>query len=371
MSRFTQAVVSLSNLRHNIDVLRGCLGSNTGFLAVVKSNAYGHGLEEISVCALSHGATMLGVSCYEEGLRLRQAGIQAPVLLLGACEPGNADVAIKQNLSLTVFDCNTLQDLQNRAHSLGQPCRIHLKVDTGMNRIGFVTIDSFLQALDTLLYCPDIIFSGLYTHFACSESKDQSFTILQGKRFRSYVDLARSRGFSPLVHASNSGGILNHPDLKFDMVRSGIAMYGYHPAGLNLETMTLKPVLSLVTQIVMVKDLGEGEGVSYGLTFVADRPMRVATLPTGYEDGYRRILSNRASVLIHGKRAAQIGTICMNQMIVDVSNIPEAAPGDEVVLLGTQGGECITADELAALADTISYEILTGIDPYMPRSYLE
>ena len=371
MSRYTQALISLPNLRHNIDVLRRHLATGTEYLAIVKANAYGHGMEQVARCALSHGAAMLGVAFFEEGLRLRRAGIQAPILLLGACEADNFEAAIAHDLTLTVFDVETLHKLQHCAKQLGKTCHIHIKVDTGMRRIGFVTHEAFSAALDALRTCPHVALLGLFTHFATSESEDQQFTLLQGERFRSFVAIVHAQGFRPLIHAANSGAILGQPDLQFDMVRGGIAMYGYHPIGHSVESVPLKPVLSLVTRIVMIKDLAPGEGVSYGLTFVAQRRMRIATLPVGYGDGYPRLLSNRASVLVHGVRVPQIGTICMDQMLIDISHIPDAATWDEVVLIGTQGKEQITADEIASLTGTISYEILLGIDLRVPRIYIE
>ena len=369
MSRFTQASISLNNLRHNMDVLRKDLAPDTKYLAVVKANAYGHGMEPVAKAALDHGASMLGVAFCDEGLRLRRAGFTAPILLLGALEPESANAAIENDLQPAVFDTDTLLLLQERARRQNKICRIHMKADTGMRRIGFVSPEAFIEALELLPACPNIAFEGLFTHFAVSERADQSFTLQQAERFGAFVEAAHARGYRPLLHAANSGAILNQPALQFGMVRGGIAMYGCHPAGAAAPDSPLRPVLSLTTRVVMVKDLLPGEGLSYGLTFAAERPMRVATLPLGYGDGYRRILSNRASVLLHGRRARQIGTICMDQMLIDVTEIPGAQVGDEVVLIGAQGGDCITADELASLCGTISYEILLGIDVRVPRVY--
>ncbi len=371
MSRFTQAVISLPNLRHNIDVLRGGYAPGTRYLAVVKANAYGHGMEQVARCALSHGAYMLGVAFPDEGLRLRRAGVDAPILLLGASEEDNYDAIIENGLMPAVFDLHTLESLQRHAARLNRTCRIHLKADTGMRRIGFVTLDDFQKALALLKQCPNLEFFGLFTHFAVSEREDQSFTLMQAERFRAFADAARAAGFHPLLHAANSGATLNQPSLQFDMTRGGIAMYGCHPAGHAVACVPLRPVMSLSTRIVMIKDLAPGESLSYGLTFTADRPMRVATLPIGYGDGYRRCLSNRAFVLAHGRRVRQIGTICMDQMMCDVTDIEGAAVGDEIVLIGEQGKERITADELADMVGSISYEILLGVDVRVPRIYID
>ncbi|MDO4573024.1 MAG: alanine racemase, partial [Clostridia bacterium] len=371
MSRPTQAVVSLPNLRHNVGLLRARLRPETGYMAVVKANAYGHGMERVALAALEAGASMLGVAFAEEGLRLRRAGIDAPILLLGIAEEESLDAILEHALTPTVCDCRTLRLLQARAAARHARCRVHLKVDTGMRRIGFISLDAFGEALTLLKASPNLEFHGLFTHFAVSELEDGRFTRLQGERFCAFAAAAREAGFSPLLHAANSGAILNHPALQFDLVRGGIAMYGYHPAGRPAPGLDLRPVMRFVTRIAFIKPLAPGEGVSYGLRFTADRPMRVATLPVGYGDGYRRALSGRADVLIRGRRARQIGTICMDQMLCDLSDIPDAAVGDEVVLIGAQGGERITADELAELAGTISYEILLGIDSRVPRVYTE
>lgn len=371
MSRSTRAIVSLQNLAHNIRVIRSGLNPDTKYLAVVKADAYGHGCVPVSRCALANGASMLGVAFCDEALVLRHAGVDAPILLLGASEAENFDAIIENDLMPAVFDLDTLRGLQERAARLHKTCRVHLKADTGMHRIGFPTLCSFNEALELLPDCPNVAFSGLFTHFATSERADQSFTLLQAERFSAFADAAHAHGYRPLLHASNSAAALHLPALQLDMVRGGIAMYGCHPTGHDVPGVDLRPVMRLCTRVVMVKDLAAGESVSYGLTFTADRPMRIATLPVGYGDGYRRALSNKASVLLHGRRVRQIGTICMDQMMVDVTELPDAAIGDEAVLIGAQGGECITADELAALSGTISYEILLGIDQRVPRVYTE
>lgn len=369
--RATHAEISLGNLCHNIDVIRSGLTEGTRYLAVVKANAYGHGMIDVSRAAVEHGADYLAVAIAEEGAALREAGIRVPILILGASLEPSIACIVENDLMPTVFSVDTLRLLQSYASDQNRIVSFHFKIDTGMNRIGFKTLDAFTEALDYLASsCSNLRFVGMFTHFAVSEIPDKSFTLLQAERFQKYVDVARLRGYHPIVHAANSGAALEVPSVQFDMVRGGIAMYGCHPAGHDVPGVDLRPVLSWKTGVVHVKDVPENEGVSYGLRFVTSRPTRLATLPVGYGDGYKRCMSGRASVLIHGKRAPQVGTVCMDQILCDVTDIPDVRPGDEAVLLGVQGSERITADEMAGWADTVSYEVLLSISERVPRVYL-
>ena len=370
--RNNYAKISLSNLQHNIDVIRSGLSPQTKYCAVVKANAYGHGMEAIARAALSHGASYLAVAFAEEGVRLRDAGFTSPILLLGATDKAHMSTVLDYRLTPAIFTVESLRRLQKHAVSAHKTCNFHFKIDTGMNRIGFKTPQAFSEALDVLeSECPNLVFEGLFTHFAVSELDDPTFTLLQGERFEQFVALAHARGYHPLLHASNSGGALLYPQFQYDMVRGGIAMYGYHPGGAPVPGVDLRPVLSWITSVVHVKTVHAGEGVSYGLKYTADHDIRVATLPVGYGDGYKRSLSGKASVLIHGRRVPQIGTVCMDQMMCDVTDLPDVQTGDEAVLLGRQGDECITADEMAELAGTISYEILLCISDRVPRIFTE
>ncbi len=367
--RSTYAVVSTENLAHNIELIRGKLKPQTKYLAVVKANAYGHGMEEIAKVALRSGAAYLAVAFVEEGVRLRESGVAAPILLLGATDEAHMPLAVENDLIPALFTADSLFALQAFAKKAGKTCRFHFKIDTGMNRIGFTDKAEFTRALDALPSCPNLVFDGMFTHFAVSERDDKRFTLLQAERFRAYAELAHSRGYRPILHASNSAAALEMPELQFGMVRGGIAMYGCNPRGYAVDGVDLRPVMSWKTAISHIKTVPAHEGVSYGLTYVTEADTRIATLPVGYGDGYKRCLSGKAEVLLRGKRASQVGTICMDQMMVDISGIPDAKVGDEVVLIGTQGGETITADELAERAGTISYEILLSIDGRVPRVY--
>lgn len=380
--RSTYASVSLANIRHNIGLMRSRLKPETKYLAVVKANAYGHGMVDVANCALKSGASCLGVAFAEEGVRLRTAGVAydadvrlrtpgvtVPILLLGATDEDHMDEVILHHLMPTVFTAESLSLLQAHAAKLNMTCRLHLKVDTGMNRIGFTNEADFTQAIHLLKRCPNLVLHGLFTHFAVSELPDPSFTLLQAERFRRYVAVAHENGLYPILHASNSAAALHLPETQFDMVRGGIAMYGCNPAGHAIEGDDLRPAMSWHAYITQIKTIPAGEGVSYGLKFVTPRDMTIGTVAVGYGDGYKRCLSGKADVLVRGKRARQIGTICMDQMMIDLSDIPGAEVGDDVVLIGSQGEESITADELAEKAGTISYEILLSISERVPRVY--
>ncbi len=370
--RPTYAVVSLGNLKHNIGLIRSRLKPETKYLAVVKANAYGHGMEQTAHAALEGGAACLGVAFAEEGVRLRDSGFTAPILLLGATCEEQFDTVIEHSLTPAIFTIDSLGTLQAHAAAMHRNCRFHFKADTGMNRIGFTDEADFARALRLLKEnCPNLVLGGLFTHFAVSEREDASFTLLQAQRFRRFAETARSFGFTPLLHAANSAAALHLPETQLDMVRGGIAMYGCHPAGHAVPGVDLRPVMNWRTVVTHVKTIGANEGVSYGLRFVAPREMRVGTLAVGYGDGYKRCLSGKADVLVRGKRARQIGTICMDQMMIDLSDIPDASVGDEAMLLGSQGNEAITADELADKAGTISYEILLSISERVPRVYTD
>jgi len=370
MLRATNAEIRLNHIAHNIQVIRSGLNPKTKYLAVVKANAYGHGIEEIARFVQRCGVDYLGVAIAEEGARLRAAGVTLPILILGASMDTHLECIVENDLTPTVFSSHTLKHLQKTAARLGKLCRFHFKIDSGMNRIGFTDKDAFREALALLPDCPNLKLDGMFTHFAVSELPDPSFTLRQAARFREYVDIVHAAGYQPILHAANSGAALSLPELQFDMVRGGIAMYGYHPAGTPAEGIDLRPAMSWKTNIVNIKTIAAGESVSYGRRFIAEKPTVVATLPVGYGDGFKRRLTGRAEVLIHGQRAPLLGTVCMDQAMCDITHIKNAAIGDEVVLIGQQGSETITADELAAHADTISYEILLSISDRVPRIYL-
>ncbi|MCL2696185.1 MAG: alanine racemase [Clostridiales bacterium] len=368
--RSTQARVDLSAIAHNIQIARSRLRPETKLLAVVKAEAYGHGMVRVSQFIEQNGlADFLGVAIVEEGVTLRDEGIHLPILVMGVTDEAHLHAAALHDLAITVFDADTMTALQREAKAQGKRCSVHLKVDTGMNRIGAKGMAEFDRLLDLLARCPNLSFDGLFTHFAKSEESGGAFTEQQTETFSPFIAEAHARGYSPIVHAANSGAVFESPGAQYDMVRMGLSLYGYYPDTPRSAAFGLQPALSWHTSVVYVKIIAPGEGVSYGLKFVADRPTVIATLPVGYGDGYKRCLSGKSDVLIHGQRAPQVGNICMDQMMVDVTHIPDVRRGDDVVLLGSQGAETIGADELAQLAGTIPYEILLSISARTPRSY--
>lgn len=369
MLRSTYAIVRPTAIDHNISLALSRLKPGTKLLAVIKANAYGHGLVEIGT-HLDHNpdVTMFGVALCEEGVRLREAGVKKPILILGVTDDEHFDAVCAYGLIPAVFTPAHVMSLSASARKLGKTPEAHIKIDTGMHRIGVVDEANLSTLLDAFDACPNIQLSGVFTHFAKSEN-DPAFTALQASRFDRAVATIRARGYRPTVHAANSGAILGEADYTYDMVRYGIAMYGCHPDGVSTPGSGLEPALSLVSHISNLKTLPAGEGVSYGQKYVTTRETVVATLPIGYGDGYKRALTGKSSVLIGGKRCPQIGTICMDQIMVDVTDVPNVALGDEAVLLGRQGDEEISADELARIADTISYEILLSISERVPRIY--
>ncbi len=372
--RPTKAVINLGRLKQNINKLKSLINSETSFMAVVKANAYGHGLLQIAQCAVQSGANWLGVALPEEGMELREQGILSPILVLGDVSEDQCATVVKYNLTQAVPSISTARRLNHIAQLTGNKAGVHLKLDTGMGRIGFHTIHELETALKEIQSMDGLTIEGVFTHLAAADEVNSDYTIEQINRLQSMLQILRTAGFKlNWIHACNSAGMLMFPSARYNMVRCGISMYGYYPSD-HIEKkigISLLPILQWETRIVYIKDLTPGSSVSYGRSYIASSARRVATLPVGYADGYKRLLGNRASVLIHGKRAPVIGRVCMDQIMVDISDIPEAVVGDRVVLIGEQEKEKITADELADLCGTISYEILTSISERVPRIYQE
>lgn len=371
--RPTRAIVSLSRLRNNISELRSLISHKTAFMAVVKANAYGHGLTDTAICAVNSGAQWLGVALPEEGALLREKGLDVPILVLGEIDRDQCGAVIDYDLIQSIPSLNTARILDESAKEKGRRVRIHIKLDTGMGRIGFRTTEDLQHLLEFLKNTDNLIVDGAFTHFAVSDEKDTSYTYMQIDRFNELLAFIRRYGFQPnTVHACNSAGVLRYKEAHYDLVRCGISMYGYYPSNeMEYHKPKLLPALQWETKIAHIKYIESGDSVSYGRKYTAQKRVKVATLPVGYADGYNRLLSNNAEVLVRGYRAPVIGRICMDQMMVDVSDIPGVELGDQVVLIGEQGNESIYADELAEKCNTISYEILTSISDRVPRIYVE
>jgi alanine racemase len=366
--RPTSALVDLDVLRENLAQVRAHLPQGVKVLAAVKGDAYGHCATLCASALEAAGVEWFGVALVEEGRELREHGITGRILCLGGAGPFGGDEAIRLGLTPLVSHIDEARGLNEAAARAGKSIAIHIKVDTGMGRLG-VPIHLWAHFLDRLAELPHLEVEGIASHLATSEGPDgRVSTREQTRRFEEAIAMARHRGFKPpLVHLANSGAILQHPNTAFDMVRPGLLLYGYDP-GFAKPRIPVHPVMTVKTQVLVVRDLPEGVGVSYGGRFKTQRPSRLATLPVGYADGYPRALTDKAEVLVHGCRAPVRGRVCMDMCMVDVTDVPhEVRPGDEVVLLGTQGEESITANDLAGWADTIPYEILSRFSGRIPR----
>ncbi|ALA58174.1 alanine racemase [Nitrospira moscoviensis] len=367
----TCAAVDLSALTDNLTQFRRVLSPGCGVLAVVKANAYGHGAVEIASALIRQGVARLAVVSLEEGLALRHAGIDVPIVVLGPLFREQVDDVLAHRLTPVVSDPALLTDVARAAASLSGPYPIHIKVDTGMGRLGLTLKD--LTALMTSGRFPaSVHFEGLMTHLADTDGESADATERQLAQFDQAIRAVAAAGFTvPLIHAANSGGAVRFPHARFSLVRPGIMLYGYHTLPKSVPVPDLKPVLTLRSTVAQLRTLQPGQTVSYNGTFTARRPTRVAVLPIGYADGVSRRLSNCGQVLLRGRRAPIIGLVCMDMMMVDATHIADAAVGDDVVLIGRQGHERITADEVAAWLGTIPYEVLCAIGPRVPRRYHE
>lgn len=365
----TYATVDLSALTHNLTQLRRLLSPGCDIMAVVKANAYGHGAVEVSRSLMTQGISRVAVVSLDEGLALRAAGITIPIVILGPLFPEQIQDLVAHRLTPVISDPSLLPALAGATNSLPDTYPIHLKVETGMGRLGMAT-DELLAVIDSNRLPSPLRIEGLMTHFADSDGPTTSQTEHQLILFQRALTGIAARGLSiPLIHAANSGAAVRYPHSHYSLIRPGIMLYGYHTLPKSVQTPDLKPVLTLRSCIAQMRTIQTGGTISYNATFVAKRPTRVAVLPIGYADGLNRKLSNRGEVLVQGRRANVIGLVCMDMVMIDVTEIPETAVGDEVILIGRQGTDQITAADLAEWTGTIAYETLCAIGPRVPRRY--
>ncbi len=366
-SLITWAEIDLAALRANVRAIKEFVGPRVEMFAVVKANAYGHGAIEVARAALAAGATRLAVHRVNEGVELRNAGIDAPILLLGYAPLAAAPIVARYRLTPTVI---THEFAEALAGYVDEPIPVHVKVDTGMGRYGLLPEEvlDFARALEAMDH---IVLEGVYTHFATADEADQSYMRRQFRIFRDVLSSLENAGIRPLIrHACNSAATLSFPEAHLDAVRPGIALYGMLPSDEWSPPVPLRPVLSLKSRVARVRVLPPGSSIGYGRTFVTEKATRVALVPVGYGDGYHRILSNRGEVLIRGRRARILGRVSMDQIVVDASAIPDVQMEDEVVLIGEQGEDAIRAEEVARWAETINYEVTTALLPRVARVYL-
>jgi alanine racemase len=368
--RPTRAEIDLGALTRNLQTLQTA-APGVDVLAVVKADAYGHGAVPVSRALEAAGVRFLGVALVEEGLALRQAGLKSDILVLGGAYEGSWELMLEQGMIPVVFRPEHLSALDAASAARGTTARAHLKVDTGMGRLGVLPPDvpAFLEAARS---CRRLSLEGLCSHFANADLADAALTEQQILRFRTALGQMRAAGFEPRWrHLSNSAGLLALPEardgMEMNVARPGLALYGLQPAPWLRPPRVLEPVLSWKTSVVHLKTVPAGTPISYGSTWTAPRPSRIATLPVGYADGWSRLLSNRGAVLVRGRRAPIVGRVCMDLCMVDVTDLPGVEVGDEVVLIGRQGAEAQDAHQLAALESTIAYDVLCAIGARVPR----
>ncbi len=369
MFRHNYVTVDLAAIRHNYHVLRDRVPAPVRVMPVIKADAYGHGMLQVAQTLQSEGVEYFAVALVEEGIALRQAGITARILVLGATMKNAVSEAVAHDLTQTVFSEEMLGWIDQEAQRQQKTARIHIKLDTGMNRIGLRTPEEAKSLSAALSQAKHVVAAGIYTHFAVADEPgaDGSLNAYSRQQLERFRELRACFDESIPAHVANSAMSLLAPEAYFSMIREGISLYGYPPVKTDLAFV---PALRWCSEVVHIKTVRAGETIGYGRTFTADRDMRVATVAVGYGDGYHRTISNKGEMLIRGRRVPIVGRICMDQTMVDVSGIPEAAVGDEAVLIGCQQTETITAEEVAAWADTISYEVLLGITARVPRLYL-
>ena len=379
-----KAEIDLKAIAHNIKELRRITNDNAKLMAVVKANGYGHGAIEVASCALQNGAEILGVARIEEGIQIRNAGIDTPVLIFGYAVPEQAASLMEYDLIQSVHTSLAARELSEAVASRGKKLKIHLKIDTGMGRLGLLPQDYTSKnsdavsadAIEETLAIADLKgleLEGIFTHFATADSADKSHAEDQLDLFMSYLNRLQKAGFEPTVrHAANSAALIDMPQSHLDMVRPGIAIYGLNPSDeiINRQVI-LKPAMSLKSKIIQLKEVPAGFAVSYGSTYKTQKPTTIATVHVGYADGLNRLLSSRGQMLVHGQRAPIIGRVCMDLTMLDVGHIDRVQMGDEVVIFGRQHNASLTVDEMASLLNTINYEIVTSITTRVPRVYLK
>lgn len=369
--RLTRAEINLTALKHNYDRIRTRVGANVRIMGIVKANAYGHGITPIARELEEYGCDYLGVALLEEGVMLRQHGIRLPILVVGGVLGEQIHEFLDHNLDITISSVSLAEHVDREIRSSsGKKARVHLKIDTGLGRLG-VKAEHGLAFVQRVTELRHLELTGIFSHFATSDEGDKSFAREQLDRFTRLLDQLEGAGIRiPLKHMANSGAILDIPDSYFSMVRPGIMLYGYYPSTTTSESVLLRPVLSLKSKVVYLKEVAAKTSISYGRTYFTDASTTIATVPIGYGDGYSRRLTNRTEVLIRRQRYPVVGTICMDQLMINVGSDSTVAVGDDVVLLGRDGDQSISGWEIGQRLGTIPYEILTGISERVPREYV-
>ena len=367
LERPVWAEIDLGAIAHNVGQIRKIIANNAQICAVVKADAYGHGAVAVARTVLQAGADRLAVAILNEALELRRVGFRVPILILGYTPACQAAIVVDQDITQTIFTLDSAQALSGAAVTAGKIANVHIKVDTGMGRIGIRPEDAgtFAAAVAKL---PGIRIEGVFSHFATADSRDKSFTYEQYKQFTEGLQYIEAKGITiPIRHIANSAAILDLPHMHLDMVRAGIILYGLWPSDEVDQTIELRTAMKLKAQVSFIKDMPAHATISYGRTYSTERPSRIATLPVGYADGWTRLLANKVSVSIKGQRAPLVGRVCMDQCMIDVTDIPGVVPGDEVLLFA---GNDLPVEEVAGHIGTINYEIVCMVGKRVPRVYV-
>ena len=366
------AEIDLDAIAYNMEQMRKRIGGDAKLIAVVKTDGYGHGAVPIAEMFEEFSYVWgYAVACLEEAVELREHGIKKPVLVLGCVFPDQYEDMLYYDIRPAVYTEEMAGAISETAVRLGKTANLHIKIDTGMGRIGFPVCEESADIIERISHLPNVRLEGMFTHFAKADETDKSYTMTQHERFMWMKEQIERRGVSiRYFDCDNSAGIIDLPDMRHDLARAGISTYGMYPSDeVKKEAVDLKPALRLVSHVTYVKEVAAGTPISYGGTFVAPEKMKVATIPVGYGDGYPRSLSNKGYVLIHGKRARILGRVCMDQFMVDVTDIPETKFMDQVILVGQDGSEHITVEDLSVLSGRFNYEFVCCLGKRIPRIY--
>lgn len=364
--------INLDNIQKNIQTVRSKFGDNMIILGIVKANAYGHGAVETAKALVEYGAGMLGVAAIDEALELRESGITAPILILGQIFRQDYAAAIENDITITVFDMITAEGLSKKAQELQKVAKVHIKIDTGMGRIGFQPDEDGENCVKSIFNLENIYVEGAFTHFANADTHDKTSANTQKKKFLDFTDKLINEGYEiPIRHMYNSASAMELEGYAGEMIRCGIMLYGLYPSDEMDKNYKLFPALEFKSHISFVKTVGAGFPVSYGSTYVTDREMTIATVPVGYGDGYPRYLSNKGEVLVHGTRCKILGRVCMDQFMIDVSHLDNVQIADEVTLVGTDGKETISIEDVSDPEYRFNYEFCCLITPRVPRIYIK
>ena len=366
--------IDLEALKHNVSTFKNRLSPGSHIMGIIKADAYGHGASRLAPVLEEKGISRFGVALLQEAIALRDSGVTLPILILGHTSPEDYQEAVAHDLTLTLYTHEEARVLDKAARDVGKLARVHLKIDTGMGRIGFLPTDDSIEEIREIISLHHLNVEGIYSHQAWADNPDGSFAGEQFSRFQNFLNALSEKGVQfEIRHIANSAATINYPHMHLDLVRIGISLYGLYP---DVEMarhpkITLHPMMRVKAKLVHVKEVPKGTPISYGCTFVTPRKSRIGTVPMGYADGIPRALSNRGEVLIRGRRCPIVGRVCMDQFMVDVTDLEGCDRGEEIVFLGKQGEETISADDIAEKVGTINYEIVSRMSPRLPRIYLD